>query len=64
MAIRCLTPYLESNFSKILEIKWEPPSLITSIGTPNRGKIIFLNSFSTTRVSFVGAAMASIHFDT
>ena len=57
-------PYFESSFSKILEIKWEPPSLITTLGIPNRGKIAFLNHLSTTRVSFVGAATTSIHFDT
>jgi len=64
VASLCLTPNLCKSFSKCLEMKWDPSSLITTLGTPNLGKIIFLNSFMTTYASLMGEAMALIYLDT
>jgi len=60
VATLCFVPYFFSKYSNCLAMKWDLPSLMTSLGTQNLGKIIFLNILITTPVSLVGEAMASI----
>lgn len=47
VAILWETPYFFRRFSNCFSIKWDPPSLMTSMGMPNRGKMIFLKSLIT-----------------
>lgn len=55
--------FLQETFKNLVD-EMSFPSLITTLRTPKRGKMMLLNIFKTTLASFVGLVIASTHFDT
>ena len=60
----CLPPNSLRQFRKVLSMKCDPPSLMTILGVPNRGKMTSWNIFRVCLVSAAQHGSASIHLDT
>ena len=63
VAMLCLAPSYLRKALNVLSMKWDPPSLITILGVPKRGKITSWNMFLACLASVAQQGSASTHFD-